>query len=258
MKPGSLEFSGASRPNGNSIVNLERSYYAHHLSIPDSTQEVDEDGWEEEIHTNVSVGASEEATEPQLLSRRQTSRNAKRREREKERRRLPTENGVREGVQSVSGYRQEQGVEWPLVDDRSLSLDEEDEITEGQTIGLGDGLLRALAAVSEPEVHDAIQLPHLASKKKGRDRGKDRRRRKHMEHGNAPSQASEMGGDASSSASSHPVEVRSALLDAYGQRRRVGDSVLSEQALAAEVIELLKVRSLLSLSLCHPDTPSLS
>ncbi|KAF8507929.1 hypothetical protein JB92DRAFT_3121375 [Gautieria morchelliformis] len=107
------------------------------------------------------------------------------------------------------------------------------------TIGLGDGLLSALAAVSEPEVHDAMQLPLLAFKKKRRERGKDRRRRNHVEHRNAPSQTSEVGGDTSSSASSHPVEVRSALLDAYGQRRRVGDSVLSEQALAAEVVELL-------------------
>ena len=226
------------------------------MTVPDSTREVEEDGWEEEAITNVSVGASEEAAIPQSSSRRHKVRKAKKREREKEKRRPSNrENNLREGVPSNAGTREEtveQVVEWPLVDDRSLSLDEED-IVEEETVGLGDGLLSALAAVSEPEVHDAKHRPAVAPARKNKERGKDRRKRKHKEHGKAPSQTSEMAGDASSSASSHPVEVRSALLDAYGQRRRIGDSVLSEQALVAEVIKLINVRLFLTIDLQHSD-----
>lgn len=243
MRPVPLEPLRASKSNGNGSVNVNRrSYSTQYLTVPDTTRE-DEDGWEEEAVTNVSAGASEEAAHPQPSSRRHRARNAKKREREKERRRTSNrENSLREAVPNHLGIKEQarEPVEWPLVDDRSLSLDEEDNAEEG-TIGLGDGLLSALAAVSEPEGRGAMHRPVIIPMRKNKERGRDRRKRKHKEHEKAASQTSEMAGDASSSASSHPVEVRSALLDAYGHRRRVGDSVLSERALAAEVIHLINV-----------------
>ena len=246
-----LESFEASKPNMHGFLKIDRRRCStQYLAVPDTTQEVEEEGWNEEAVNNLSLGENEEVPHARPSSRRNRARNAKKREREREQRRSSNrENGHQESMENHAATNEERAVEWPLVDDRSLSIDEDD-IVEGEAVGLGDGLLSALAAVSDAEAHNTPQRSVAAPpKRKTKDRGKDRRKRKLKEHGKAPSQTSEMAGDASSSTSSHPVEVRSALLEAYGQRRRVGDSVLSEQALAAEVIELINVRLTLPLGL---------
>ncbi|KAF8589149.1 hypothetical protein K439DRAFT_1629054 [Ramaria rubella] len=227
------------KSNGKHFPQLgNRRYSSQYLAVPDPTQEEDEDEWEETATTSVSIVTNGKGHDTQSSSRRNRARNAKKREREKERRRSLRQEGFLPDGAQASGIGGETAVEWPLVDDRSLSMDEEDAAAR-ETLGLGDGLLNALAAVGESELRDRDQHQVVSSKKRSKDHGKDRRKRKYKEDRSMASQTSETAGDLSSNSSSHPVEVRSALLEAYGRRRRIGDSVLSEEALASEVIELI-------------------
>lgn len=54
--------------------------------------------------------------------------------------------------QQISSDVKQDGVEWTLVDDRSLSVDDE-ESEEGEVSGLGDGLMDAIATLSESDAY---------------------------------------------------------------------------------------------------------
>lgn len=128
----------------------------------------------------------------------------------------------------------EDAVDWPLVDDRSISMDDDHEETKSS---LGDGLVDVIAALSESDHHNVNgSSPPL---KKGKN--KDRRRRKNKEEKLAL-QSTDPFGQASSSPSPRPTDVADVLMDVYGRRRRrVGDPVLKQDDLKEEVLELINV-----------------
>jgi hypothetical protein len=146
------------------------------------------------------------------------------------------------GTVHGTGQERESAPSWRLVDDRSLSMDEGDD--EGAVSGLGDGLVDALAAVSGSDVRQAEHEDDPPRKSASGRGGRDRRRRKHRADRPIP-QAMGMGGASSSSSPPPPVEIRNALLEAYGNRRRVEErhGVLSQEALVAEILYLLNVRA---------------
>ncbi|KIJ35294.1 hypothetical protein M422DRAFT_233014, partial [Sphaerobolus stellatus SS14] len=150
------------------------------------------------------------------------SRNAKRRER-------------RQRAAANGEIPQDNAMDWPLVDDRSLSVDGD---YEDEPSGLGDGLLNAIAALSETESRRAPESTASPPPKKARSR--DKRRRKTKEERQASSQPDNIGlVSPSSSPSPHPGDVGHVLMEVYGQRRRVGDPVLSEELLKKELLNLI-------------------
>ena len=244
------QYTKGDQPNANGIGDPGgRRHSDQHLAVPEQPREHDE---EEEAAGSVSLDMSEEGANPRPSSRRNRARKARKRERERDKRRLQKRGTTQdmdvggEGAKGAGGRGADE-VEWPLVDDRSLSMDEEAE--EGNSVGLGDGLLNALAAASESELPNGQATDQTnggASKKKNKERGKDRWKRRQREEAAASAQVSDISIDAD--LGTHPAVVRNALLDAYGSRRRVGDRVLDENAFASEVIELIHVRYLVARS----------
>ena len=162
------------------------------------------------------------------------SKNAKRRER---RQRITNGDSMKDNA-----------VDWLLVDDRSLSVDDEEE--EEVQSGLGDGLLSAFASLAGSEPRQPPSVPTTSPPPK---KARSRERRKKKNRDERQESSADVVGVGSPQPRARAADVGNAIMEMYGNRRRVGDGVLSEEELKAEVINLINVRLSSSFSPFFPE-----